>query len=364
MQAGNKWNDQKPMTGIKVLDLSGVLAGPLTGSFMAELGADVIKIENKLSGGDATRQWKLPSEDQKDPYSAYYHSANYGKKVLLLDLSNPYDYKIAENHLASSDIVISNFQKKTAQKLGFLPNEIVKKYPKIIFAQLSAYDFDDPRPGYDLVMQGETGWISMNGMDTNNVAKLPVAIVDILASHQLKEGILLALWKKSLYNVGTIVHVSLYKSSISALANQATNFLNAGHVAKPIGTLHPNIAPYGDIFKSSDNITFMLAVGSDLQFKKLWFTLINEVPEYSNFEFNTDRVKNRSTLNEILQQQFLRLNFSELEEIIISIQVPYCKILSIDEVFSGEMAQKMILPIETENGKAYSISNIAFELSE
>lgn len=100
--------------------------------------------------------------------------------------------------MSESDIVISNFQKKTAQKLSFIPDEIIQKYPGIIFAQLSAYTWDDPRPGYDLVMQGETGWISMNGTDSEHISKIPVAIIDIFAAHQMKEAILLAMWKKQL----------------------------------------------------------------------------------------------------------------------------------------------------------------------
>jgi crotonobetainyl-CoA:carnitine CoA-transferase CaiB-like acyl-CoA transferase len=348
--------------GLKVLDLSGILAGPLVASFFAELGAEVIKVENKLTGGDATRQWKLPAEKKEATFSAYYHSANYGKKVLMKNMTDAKDRSDVEKIMSESDIVISNFQKKTAQKLSFVPEEIIQKYPGIIFAQLSAYTWDDPRPGYDLVMQGETGWISMNGTDSEHISKIPVAVIDIFAAHQMKEAILLAMWKKAITHKGSVIHVSLYKSAISGLANQASNYLNANHVPKPIGTLHPNIAPYGDLFTSKDNIKFLLAVGSDDQFKKLWFTLNMDQTAYPNFEKNSDRVKTRSALQQIMQQIMSKLRFSEIEQKICAINIPFCKILNLNEVFENPLAQDMVLQNETIESSKYYISNVAFEL--
>ncbi len=348
--------------GLKVLDLSSILAGPLCASFFAELGAEVVKIENKQTNGDATRQWKLPKEEKDKPFSAYYHSANFDKKIMLLDLTATTDRAEVEKILSQSDIVISNFQKKTAQKLGFHPDEILKKYPGIIFAQLSAYTWDDPRPGYDLVMQGETGWISMNGTDSDHISKIPVAIVDIFAAHQMKEAILLSLWQKATTSIGSIIHVSLYKSAVSGLANQASNYINAGHIPQPIGTLHPNIAPYGDLFTSMDGIRFLLAVGSDDQFKKLWFTLNMDQSTYPNFEKNSDRVKFRSALQNLLQQSFMKLKLAEIETMISDINVPFCRILSINEVFDHPLAKEMILPNDAIESSKYYLSNVAFEI--
>ncbi|HRG42607.1 MAG TPA: CaiB/BaiF CoA-transferase family protein, partial [Saprospiraceae bacterium] len=295
-------NMDRPFEGLKVLDLSAILAGPLVGSFFAELGADVIKIENKLTKGDATRQWKLTTEDPEATVSAYYCAANYGKDVQLLDLSDEKKRQRIDQLLAESDVVISNFQKKTAEKLKLNPEYICTKFPNLIFAQLSAYTYDDPRPGYDLVMQGETGWISMNGIDGQHMAKLPVAIIDIIAAHQMKEAVLIALLKKMKDGKGSVVHVSLYKSAISALANQASNYLMAGHIPKPLGTLHPNIAPYGDVFSTSDGQKLILAVGSDAQFKKLWFSLTSDEDFYHKFALNSQRISVRSLLQETLQQ--------------------------------------------------------------
>ena len=304
----------KPFSGLKILDLSSVLAGPLTGSFFAELGAEVTKIENKLTGGDVTRQWKTSNENSEYAYSAYYFSANYGKNVLLLDLTTEQDKRCLQNLVKVSDVVIMNYQKDVAVKLGLTPKDLANLNPKLIIAQLNAYEYDDPRLGYDLIMQGETGWISMTGTDLNNLAKLPVALIDVLASHQLKEAVLIALAKKKTNDQAWIIHVSLFKTALSALANQATNYLMNGLIPEPMGTLHPNISPYGDVFKDVEHHKFMIAVGSDAQFEKLWETLGLDVEKLSIFEINKNRVKGRKNLFDLLQKEFSNLKYEESKD--------------------------------------------------
>jgi len=363
LEYADSFDHGKPFYGLKVLDLSSVLAGPLAASFFAELGADVIKIENKRTGGDATRQWRLSTEDPESNISAYYFSANFGKEIKFLDLSHPDERIYLEELISKSDIVLSNYQKKVANKLDLLPDEIIKKYPAIIVAQLSAFDFDDPRPGYDLVMQGDTGWISMTGTDDAHLAKLPVAIIDILASHQLKEAILIAMYKKMKSGCGSVIHVSLFKSAISGLANQASNYLMQHHIPKPIGTLHPNIAPYGDIFISDDQIKFILAVGSDEQFKKLWFTLNLSPEKYHTFENNSDRLKARSELQMLLQHGFSVHKFTTIEGILEHNNIPYCCIKNLSTVFDDALAKEMILTQTIENKTGRSVSGIAFKIN-
>jgi len=363
METSHPFDNNKPFFGLKVLDLSSVLAGPLTASFFAELGADVVKIENKLTGGDATRQWKLSSEDAANPFSAYYFSANFGKKIKLLDLNLAEARQEVEILMSQSDIIVSNFQKKAAKKLELLPDDIIKKYPGVVIAQLSAYDFDDPRPGYDLVMQGETGWISMNGTDNDHLAKLPVAIIDIFAAHQMKEAILIALYKKMKTGMGSVIHVSLFKSAISGLANQASNYLMQQHIPKPIGTLHPNIAPYGDIFTAQDGIKFILAVGSDAQFKKLWFTLNLPHEKYHTFDNNSERLKARGELQAMMQHVFGTLNFESIRGMLEPNNIPYCCIKDLSGVFEHSLAKEMIKSQTIENKTGQSISSIAFKIN-
>ncbi|MFZ1751789.1 MAG: CaiB/BaiF CoA-transferase family protein [Saprospiraceae bacterium] len=356
------FDNQLPFTGLKVLDLSSILAGPLTGSFFAELGAQVTKIENKLTHGDATRQWKLPTEDKSSSVSSYYFSANFHKDIKLLDLTDPVQRAKVTILIEQSDVIISNFQKQTATKLGLLPDDIISKYPTKIFAQLSAYDFDDPRPGYDLVMQGETGWISMTGTNQNNLAKLPVALMDVIASHQMKEAILTALWKKATTGSGSILHISLYKSALTALCNQASNYLMGNHLPQPLGTLHPNIAPYGDLFLSKDKIKFLLAVGSDSQFQKLWFSLSFDPEKLLKFDQNMKRLQNREELQVILQQTFELINFATIELNLQHIGIPYCCIKDLSEVFTEPLAIEMIRSQIIDDKPGKSISHIAFKI--
>ncbi len=349
---------------LKVLDISSVLAGPLAGSFFAELGAHVTKIEHKSTGGDSTRQWKLPGEEHTRSISAYYASANYGKDVIQLDLDVFEDYEVLVSLLKDVDIVISNYQKKVAEKLKTTYADLKQYNENIIFAQLNAYSYDDPRPGYDMIMQAETGWISMTGTDEAHLAKLPVAIIDIMASHQIREAVLIALLKREKTGQGSEIHVSLYKSAISALANQASNYLMNDHIPTPMGTLHPNIAPYGDVFTSKDEKSLILAIGSDKQFEKLGKTLNLASELISTFTSNRDRIAERGRLRELLQLQFSKYDLLVIEQFLSDANVPFCIVNNIKEVFCSVYAREMVLSETIESVFTRKVSNIAFDFRQ
>ncbi|MEZ4911081.1 MAG: CaiB/BaiF CoA-transferase family protein [Saprospiraceae bacterium] len=350
------------ISALKVLDMSSVLAGPLTGSFFAELGCKVTKIENKTIGGDPTRQWKLTTEDSNSDFSAYYASANYGKEIIMLDFKNEDDLEKLWTLIQAHDIIISNFQRKVSEKFGLSPKAIQNKFPDKIIAQLSAYDYDDPRPGYDLVMQGETGWISMNGIDQNHMAKLPVALIDIIAAHQMKEAILMAVLKKYQSGEGSIIHVSLYKSALSALANQASNYLMAQHIPKPMSTLHPNIAPYGDTFTTSDGELVLLAIGSDAQFAKLWVSLnLGEIID-SRFILNSDRVRYRNEMVTILTERIKSVSLAEFTGLMNKNNLPWSKIHNLKDVFESEQGKKIVLEYNLNEIVAKAVSQVAFSI--
>lgn len=345
-----------------VVELSSVLAGPLAGSFLAEHGAEVIKIENKKSGGDVTRQWKLGDEKSDTAISSYYASANFGKKVLFLNLNEISDYNEFLDHLKKADVVISNFQKRTATKLKVDYESIVSIVPKIIYAQLVAYSWDDPKPGYDLVMQAETGFISMNGSLDGEVAKMPVALIDVIAGHQIKEAILLGLLSREKRGIGCYTEVSLYKSGISGLANQASNYLMSGHVAKPLGTLHPNIAPYGDIVVTKDKKNIILAIGSDKQFEKLGKTLKLATNLLHTFRFNKNRVSKREELMLHIRSRIEEIDYNSLKMNLLNANIPFCSVAQLDEVFENPLAKEMIIEESIENEKTLKVSNTAFTL--
>ena len=343
-----------------ILDLSSVLAGPTAGSFFAELGAKVYKVEHKSSGGDATRQWKLVDEKDTGTISAYYASANTGKEVIFLDIDQDDDYQYLLSLVAKADVVISNFQKRVAEKLKTTYSDFSAIKEDIIFAQLNAYTYDDPRPGYDLVMQAEAGWISMTGTADGQLAKLPVALIDIIASHQIREAILLSLLKVYKTGKGSEVHISLYKSAISALANQASNYLMVNHVPQPMGTLHPNIAPYGDIFVLKDDKQLILAIGSDLQFEKLGKTLNLATQDVAKFINNTDRLQKRTVLQEVIQRKLSHFDLNTLVPILSNASVPFCIVKSLNEVFDSNLAKTMVKSEKIDGVKTKKVSNIAF----
>jgi len=345
-----------------VIELASVLAGPLAGSFLAEHGARVIKVENAKTDGDVTRQWKLQREKRDNRVSAYYASANYGKEVVTLNLGSEEDYAIFLEMVSKADVIISNFQKKTAVKLKVDYQSMVKLAPDIIYAQLVAYAWDDPNPGYDLVMQAEAGFISMNGSIHGELAKMPVALIDVIAGHQLKEAILLGLLTKYKSGEGSYVEVSLYKSAISGLANQASNYLMEGHVAKPMGTLHPNIAPYGDIVVTKDQKMIILAIGSDKQFEKLGKTLKLAIDLLHTFRFNKDRVTNREELMLKIRAKVEVLSYNELRMSLKNANIPFCTVAPMNEVFKNPLAEEMIIEEDIEGQKTRKVSNTAFTI--
>ena len=342
---------------IKIVELASVLAGPLVGSFFSELGADVIKVENKRTNGDVTRTWRNVKESSESQISSYYASANFNKKDEFLDFTNQNDRAKLQKLISEADIVISNFQKRVGEKFLIDPYSITKAFPHIIFAQLDAFAYNDPRPAYDMVMQAETGYISMCG-EKDSLAKIPVAMMDVLAAHHMKESILVALLEKGKTKRGAIVFTSLYEAALSALVNQATNFLNEGLVAQPIGTKHPNIAPYGDVVSTSDGRKVLLAIGSNSQFEALF-----EVLDLSDFlelyQTNDLRLRNRKRLIEQLNDATSKIGFEKLITLLKSKGLPYGIINDIASALSSDQASSMI--IQNTKDKR-SLKHLAFTI--
>lgn len=346
------------LKGVKVLELASVLAGPSVGQFFAELGADVTKIENKHTDGDVTRSWKAKGEDLSKEDSAYFNAANFGKQHLFLDLKNKLDRQQLHELITESDILIVNFKAGDAEKLGLDFETIKSINPTIIYGEIIGFR-NSKRLAYDMVLQAESGWLSMNGTSNNELCKIPVAIIDLFAAHQLKEGILLALLNKD--NQAKKVSVSLYESAVSALANQATNWLVAKKEAKPMGMLHPNIAPYGELFKAKDEKAFVLAIGSNSQFRSLC-QLLNQIDLITDSRFanNADRVKNRYVLAEILEDRFKTANREKWMNVFENNNIPAGAVRGISEVFENEIAQDLILKDENTLG----LSQIAFKIED
>lgn len=342
---------QELFADLKVVELAGVLAGPAVGMFFAELGATVLKVENPSNNGDVTRSWRLESEIENEQ-SAYYSSVNYNKTIIWADLKLEKDYETVLNHIATADVVISNFKPSSAKQLGLDAVNLRKKFPKLIYAQISGYGIDNETPAFDVVLQAEAGFMFMNGETGSKPLKMPIAIIDVLAAHQLKEAILIALLQRSKTGIGAIVHISLYNAALSSLVNQATNYLMAGEIPQRIGSLHPNIAPYGETFYTNDGKAIVLAVGNDIQFSGLCKCLDLIPSEVLNlFKTNALRVQNRIALDRILKNSFSKFESDFLLKKLKNNNIPFGVIRAMDDVLNNETAQKLILSETVKGGQ-------------
>lgn len=339
---------------LKVLELASVLAGPSVGQFFAELGADVIKVENIVNGGDVTRTWKSATENTDDR-SAYFSSVNWGKRSLAIDLTTAAGRQIIHKLVANTDIVITSYKPGDDVKLKVSYEDLSAINKKIIYGRITGYGPLNDRVGYDAVLQAESGFMSMNGEENGPPVKMPVALIDVLAAHQLKEGLLIALLKRQQTGEGSLVEVSLIQSAVASLANQASNWLVGGNVPGRKGSLHPNIAPYGEWFETKDGKKILLAIGSDRQFNDLCKLLGIE----NNYVSNIERVRNRKQLAETIQSCIANLESQTLFNEINRLKIPAGFIQNINEVFEMPEAQQLLIEAEGLKGVRSFVANTA-----
>ena len=331
------------LKGLKVLELASVLAGPGVGQFFAELGAQVVKVENLKTGGDVTRTWK-GRDEKTDDRSAYFCSVNWGKKSIAVDLSSEEGKYIVQKLVAKSDIVIASYKPGDAEKLGVSYHQLRTNNEQLIYGQITGYGSDNDRVGYDAVIQAESGFIDLNGEKNGEPIKMPVALIDILAAHHLKEGLLLALLKRDRTGEGSLVEVSLIQAAISSLANQATNWLVAKRLPTRQGSAHPNIAPYGESFLTKDGKRILLAIGSDRQFFDLLNVLnLDGLSKNDKFMSNHSRVIHRDELTTFLSQAIHQFDSNELMAKINAQKIPAGIIQNMKEVFEMNEAQEVLI---------------------
>jgi crotonobetainyl-CoA:carnitine CoA-transferase CaiB-like acyl-CoA transferase len=348
---------------LKVIELAGVLAGPSVGHFFAELGAQVIKIENPQTNGDVTRSWKLKGEDPKDETSAYYWSVNAGKEILFLDLSISSQYKKFIELVKKADILITNYKNGDDKKLKADYPTLAKLNSALIYASINGFGKNSPRTAYDLILQAESGFMYMNGEPGSKPVKMPVALIDLLAGHQLKEAILIAMLQRYKTKKGSHVSVSLFDSAIASLANQATNWLVAKYLPKAAGSLHPNIAPYGELFDTSDGHLVTFAIGSNKQFRSLCDAIrYSSLANDKNYATNHLRVINRTQLYHLLYGYVKAFTFKDLNKLCLKNEIPIGKIRDLKEVFELPEAKEMIRTISHGKKKIDTVSGIAFQI--
>lgn len=350
-------NNLAMFNNLTVIELASVLAGPGVGQFFAELGAKVIKVENLRTGGDVTRTWKIAGE-QTDGRSAYFCAANWGKQSVALDLTQSDGQEIVKQLCKQADIVIVSYKPGDAQKLGVDYNTLATVNSKLIYGSITGYGQENNRVGYDAVIQAEAGFMFMNGEPGRQSLKMPVALIDILAGHQLKEALLLALLHRERTGKGKYVEVSLIQSGVASLVNQATNYLMTNQLPVKKGSVHPNIAPYGDVFVCADGKELLLAVGSDKQFQQLCHVLtIAHVSSDSRFAKNADRVNNREALYDLLSENIGKFTADHLLKLLVEHHIPGGIINSMQDVFEQPEARELLLRHDAVYGVRSFVAN-------
>ena len=328
----------KPLAGLRVLELARILAGPWAGQMLADLGADVIKVERK-GAGDDTRGWGPPFVEGVDGQhigAAYFHSANRGKRSIEADFENEEGRRIVHKLAKRSDVLIENFKVGGLAKFGLDYKSLAPENPRLIYCSVTGFGQDGPyaeRAGYDLMAQGMGGFMSLTGYADGPPTRVGVAISDVFTGCYSVVGILAALAQREKTGKGCHVDTALVDSTVGVLANQGLNYLVSNQIPKRIGNSHPNIVPYQEFPVADGHI--IIATGNDNQFVKLCHVLgapeLAEVPEYKD---NVGRLAHRNELVAKLTALTKRMPREELLGKLEEQKVPAGPINDLEQVFN------------------------------
>jgi crotonobetainyl-CoA:carnitine CoA-transferase CaiB-like acyl-CoA transferase len=337
-----------PLAGIRVLDLSRVLAGPLCSMVLGDLGADVIKVE-RPGKGDDTRQWGPPFVGSD---AAYFLALNRNKRSVSIDLRTEEGVRDARRLADDSDVLIENFRPGLMEEFGLGYEELSATNPGLVWCSLTAFGSAGEaasRPGYDIIVQALCGLMSVTGEPGRPPAKVGVALLDVITGLYAAIGILAALGGKRETGKGTRVDVALFDASVAAMVNQAANTLLGGVVPEPMGTAHPNIVPY-QAFSAQDR-PFILAAGNDRLFDRTTDAIgRTELASDPRFATNAERVRNRDQLIPMLADAFSERPAAHWLRELQERSVPCAPILRMDEVFATPEGDALVQEIEDERG--------------
>ncbi len=348
----------KPLAGIRVLELARILAGPWAGQTLADLGADVIKVERK-GAGDDTRMWGPPfveGTDGKPIGAAYFHSANRGKRSIEVDFETEEGQRIVKKLAAKSDILIENFKVGGLAKFGLDYKSLKDECPRLIYCSVTGFGQDGPyakRAGYDLMAQGMGGFMDLTGMPDGPPTRVGVAISDVFTGCYSVIGILSALHARETTGKGGYVDTALVDSTVGVLANQALNYLVSGETPKRIGNSHPNIVPYQEFPTADGHI--IIATGNDNQYVKLCNVLgAPELAAEPTYKDNIGRLKHRNELVPKLAALTRRMKRDDLLAKLEEQKVPAGPINSLEQVFNDPQVKfrgmKLDLPSKEAKG--------------
>ena len=322
----------KPLSGLKILDLTRVLAGPLATQILADLGARVIKIE-RPGQGDETRSWGPPYFDADAGLSAYFLAANRGKESHFLDFKKSQDLKEIKRLALDADVVIENFKVNSLAKYGLDAATLRSEKPELIYLSITGFGQTGPRmaeAGYDVLLQGLSGFMSITG--DVQPTKVGVAVIDLMTGLYAVISVLAALRNRDQNQGGTSIDLALFDVAIAGLANQAMNYLVSGQVPQRLGNTHPNIAPY-EVFETLDGYV-VLAIGNDTQFATFCRVAHLELHESASFSTNSARIKNRAALKAALDPILRSKTKQAWIDTLQLLQIPCGPIQSLDEALA------------------------------
>ena len=343
-----------PLSGVKVLDMSRILAGPTCTQLLGDYGADVIKVERPGSGDD-TRNWGPPfmkdREGKDSNESGYFLASNRNKRSLSLDISQEENVKIIKTLLKDCDVFIENFKVGSLKKFGLDYQSLSKDFPKIIYCSITGYGQNGPnshKAGYDLIAQGYGGLMSITGGPNEEPVKVGVAVADLLCGLYACTAILAALNHRTKSGMGQNIDIALVDAQIASLVNMGTNYLLSKEDPDRVGNEHANIVPY-QVFEVYDG-HLNVAIGNDEQFKK-FCDIINrsDLSENQQYSTNIMRVSNRHQLIPILKQELKKHKKDYLVDRMEKMKVPGGPIKKLSEVFASNQVSVREMKIQMQN---------------
>lgn len=342
-------NTSSPLQGLKVVELARILAGPWAGQVLADLGAEVIKVESPE--GDDTRQWGPPFVNRADGSkdAAYFHAANRGKDSIVADFTNAADLARVKALIADADVVIENFKLDGLTKFGLDYETLHAEHPRLVYCSITGFGQDGPyaaRAGYDFIIQGMSGIMDLTGEPDGAPQKIGVAYADILTGLYAVIGIQAALHQRETTGRGQLVDMALFDVMVGTLANQAMNYLAGGRNPKRQGNSHPNIAPY-EAFRAKDG-WLIVAVGNDRQFER--FSAIIDLPRREEWTTNARRVTNRESLSASIARRIAEWQRDALLALLEAENVPAGPINSVKQALTDPQIAARDMVVELEEG--------------
>ncbi len=333
-----------PLAGVRILDLSRVLAGPYATMMLADLGAEVVKVESPA--GDDTRTWGPPF---KAGESAYFLAVNRGKRSVALDLKTEAGKDRLRRLLERSDVLVENFRPGAMARLGFAPEETMARHPRLVWCSVSAYGQYGPKsrsPGYDAIMQGEAGWMSLTGPAEGPPSKVGASLADITAGMMASSGILAALFARERDGRGRRVDVALFDAVVATLCYQAQGYLLTGEPPARSGNSHPALTPY-ESFEASDGHV-IVGVGNDATWARFCAVACPEL-DAPRFSKNPDRVRQRPELRSLLEPVFRARSVGAWETLLGDAGVPVGRVRSVADILDGEQLRARGMLVERDH---------------